>query len=306
MCSHRVPFTDPPLEEVKFSDFSRHNIHFSFLRLDKIHSELGGNKYYKLKQNIDHILTLGRPTVVSFGGAYSNHLRALAAAGRIYSFKTIGFVRGEIVRPLNPILKFCNENGMELQEISRENYRLKSSMNFIGKLRSELGDFYLLPEGGSNLKALKGCTEISRLIPNDTNYSLRYITLACGTGLTLSGIVVGATQLERTQAIGFSVLKAPGYLNREVEGYLSSISEEFCSNSLIPWRVEDEYHCGGYAKKTPKLLEFIERFTQETSVPIEPTYTGKMLYGLSQLLDDGGVESNTQVIAIHTGGVYLN
>ena len=94
MCSHRVPFTDPPLEEVNFSDFSRHNIHFSFLRLDKIHSELGGNKYYKLKQNIDHILTLGRPPVVSFGGAYSNHLRALAAAGRIYSFKTIGFVRG--------------------------------------------------------------------------------------------------------------------------------------------------------------------------------------------------------------------
>ena len=102
------------------------------------------------------------------------------------------------------------------------------------------------------------------------------------------------------------MLKAPGYLNHEVEGYLSSIPEEFCSNSLIPWRVEDEYYFGGYAKKTPKLLECTEQFTQETGVPIEPTYTGKILYGLSQLLDDGVVESNTQVIAIHTGGVYLN
>ena len=301
-----MSFTDPPLEEVKFSDFSRHNVHFSILRLDKIHSELGGNKYYKLKRNIKHILTLGRPTVVSFGGAYSNHLRALAAAGRIYSFKTIGFVRGEIVRPLNPILKFCEESGMELHEITRKNYRLKSSKNFIRKLQSELGEFYLLPEGGSNLKALRGCAEIPRLIANETEFGLRYITLACGTGLTLAGIVIGASQLERTQAIGFSVLKAPGYLNHEVRGYLSSTQEGFDMNALIPWRVEDDYHCGGYAKKTPELLEFAERFTQETSVPIEPTYTGKMLYGLCQLLDKGVVESNTQIIAIHTGGVYLN
>ncbi len=306
MRRHRVSFINPPLEEVNFSDFSKHNVHFSFLRLDKIHSELGGNKYYKLKRNIKHILNLGRPTVVSFGGAYSNHLRALAAAGKIYSFRTIGFVRGEIVRPLNPILKFCEESGMELQEITRENYRQKSSKNFTTKLRSELGEFYLLPEGGSNLRALRGCAEISHLIPAETDFGSRCITLACGTGLTLAGVVIGASQFERTQAIGFSVLKAPRYLSREVGGYLNSTQIGFDRNAHIPWRVEDEYHCGGYAKKTPELLEFVERFTQETRVPIEPTYTGKMLYGLSQLMDQGVVKSNTQVIAIHTGGIYLN
>ena len=304
MLIDKASFADPPLEDFEFSDFSKHRIRLRVLRLDKMDTDIGGNKLFKLKYNIENILKLGSPAVVSFGGAYSNHLRALAAAGEIHSFKTHGFVRGEIVRPLNPILKFCDERGMELHAISREDYRSKSSEDFITRLRSQFGNCYILPEGGSNIEALLGSSEIPQFIAQKSQLKLRYIILACGTGLTLSGIVLGGGRLERTKVIGFSVLKAPGYLFREVTNYLALSKINSLDERLISWQIEDDYHCGGYAKTNTKLLEFVDKFTRETSLPIEPVYTGKMLYGFSQLVDRGLVQSDTEVIAIHTGGVH--
>ena len=303
MLIDKISLIEPPLEDVEFSNFSKHRIRLKILRLDRMNSEVGGNKIFKLKYNIEKILKLGSPIVVSFGGAYSNHLRALAAAGRIYSFKTHGFVRGEIVRPLNPILKFCDQQGMELHAISREDYRSKSSENFISGLRSKFGDCYILPEGGSNKEALLGCSEIPQFIPQVSQSKLRYIILPCGTGLTLAGIVLGGSRLERTKVIGFSVLKAPGYLYREVTNYLALTKSRSPNEGLISWQIEDDYHCGGYAKTNARLLEFVDNFMRETNLPIEPVYTGKMFYGLSQLLDRGAVPPDVEVVAIHTGGL---
>jgi len=299
-----ISLINPPLEQVEFSDFSKHRIRLKVLRLDKMNSEVGGNKIFKLKYNIEKILKLGSPLVISFGGAYSNHLRALAAAGKIYSFKTHGFVRGEIVRPLNPILKFCDQQGMELHAISREDYRTKSSEHFINRLRSQFGNFYILPEGGSNKEALLGCSEIPQFIPQVSQGKFRYIILACGTGLTLAGIVLGGGRLKRTKVMGFSVLKAPGYLYREVINYLALSKRKSSNEELISWQIEDDYHCGGYAKTNARLLEFVDNFMRETSLPIEPVYTGKMLYGFSQLANRGAVLPDTEVVAIHTGGLH--
>ena len=295
---------EPPLEGVEFSGFSKYNTQLKILRLDKMHPDFGGNKFFKLKRNIEKIKKLGSPPVLSFGGAYSNHLRALAAAGKMYSFKTLGLVRGEIVRPLNPVLKFCEANGMELHALSRSAYRLKSTEKHLDLLRNKFGEFYLLPEGGSNREALFGCAEIPQFIPQTDEGSLRHIILACGTGLTLSGIAIGSSSLKSTKIIGFSTLKAPGYLAQQITKYLHSFANSFARKNLAPWRVEDNFHCGGYAKTDAGLLEFIKKFNKETMVPLEPVYTGKMLYGFSQLLGSGVIPPGGEVIAIHTGGIH--
>lgn len=298
-----IPLIKPVLQKIDFPSFSKYGVQLEILRLDQMHKDLGGNKWFKLKRNIKKLKELNNPKVLSFGGAYSNHLRALSAVGNIFSFKTIGLVRGEIIRPLNPVLTFAESNGMELYGLSRDEYRLKDSKKFLLSLRNRFGDFFLLPEGGGNQAALLGCKEIACHINSQPEGRFRYISLACGTGVTLAGITLGSSTFQRTQILGVSVLNAPGYLSKEVKSYIRDYRNGVLDCQFSPWKILDQYHCGGYAKTNRDLLDFCNTFIKVTGVPIEPVYTGKMLYGLAKQVDLGLISPGQEILAIHTGGV---
>ncbi len=251
---------------------------------------ISGNKWRKLKYNIFQAQKENKKTLLSFGGAYSNHIHALAATGKAFNFKTIGIIRGEPHFPLNPTLQFAQNQGMHLEYISRQIYRQKSDPTFIDSLRQKHGDFYLIPEGGTNQLAIKGCAEIVQDLPFD------YICCPVGTGGTLAGII---TSLQPHQkAIGFSSLKGD-FLTQEVQQLLSQKQGKIYSN----WHIDNTYHFGGYARHTPKLINFINDFKQHHHIQLEPLYTGKMFYGIFDLLKQNYFPEGSTIIAIHTGGL---
>lgn len=275
------------------------------LRLDSMHPELGGNKWFKLKLNLEEATKQGKSTLLSFGGAYSNHLRALAAAGNLFGFKTIGLVRGEIVTPLNPSLAFAVSQGMELIPVSRSQYRLKSTPSFLEQLRIIHGDPYIIPEGGSNLLGVRGCMDIASYLPEQKDGQNRVLVLACGTGATMGGLIAGLQShaISNIEVIGISVLKAPGYIASEVEGYVVQLMRETNIDSFS-WQVIDEFHCGGYGKISSQLESFMVEWTRTINVPIEGVYSGKMFWGIEQLCMKGLIKDESEIIAIHTGGLY--
>ena len=262
-------------------------------REDMVHPHLSGNKYYKLKYNLEEAKNNGYDTLLTFGGAYSNHIYATAAAGKIFKFKTIGIIRGEEHKILNPTLSFVKECGMKLCYMNRNTYRNKTSTDIVKLLEEEYGRFYLIPEGGSNALAVKGSTEIITSIKNDFDF----VCCAVGTGGTIAGLAAGLNGSRKV--LGFSVLKGADFLNERVRMLLKSYS----GNELKNWQINFNYHFGGYAKFDLNLINFIENFTRRVNIPIEPIYTGKMLYGIFDLVKDGFFSSGTKIIAIHTGGL---
>ena len=262
-------------------------------REDMIHPYLSGNKYHKLKYNLDGAKKEGYDTLLTFGGAYSNHIYATAAAGKIYNFNTIGIIRGEEHEPLNPILAFSKQCGMQLCYMDRSTYRNKTNKYVIELLIKKYGRFYLIPEGGSNNLAVKGCAEIISSIENDFDY----ICSAVGTGGTVAGLAAGLKGTKKV--LGFSVLKGSNFLNGRTRQLLKSYSGQEFKN----WQINFNYHFGGYARFNLELIDFIENFEQRFNIPIEPIYTGKMLYGIFDLVKKGFFPAETTIIAIHTGGL---
>lgn len=257
---------------------------------------IGGNKWRKLKYNLLQAEILGQHRLLTFGGAWSNHIYATAAAGKRFGFNTIGIIRGEAHDPPNPTLRFAQNCGMQLVYIDRNTYRNKTSEYFIEHLHERFGDFYLLPEGGSNRLALKGCAEIV----DDIDADFDVISVACGTGATLAGLI---TSLEPHQhATGFAALKNADFLNEEVENMLSECGGRGFSN----WHIETRYHFGGYAKTSPDLFAFIRRFKSDFGIELDAVYTGKMLYGLFDLIGKGAFDRGTRIVAVHTGGLQGN
>lgn len=286
--NENIPFVevnDPFIKERKISLFIK--------REDLNHPYMSGNKWYKLKYNIQEAKEQGKDTLLTFGGAYSNHIYAMAAAGKIFNFNTIGIIRGEEHNPLNSTLSFVKENGMKLYYLDRESYRKKNSPEILDKLIKIFGDFYLLPEGGTNELAVKGCSEMIRKI----NIDYDYICCPCGTGGTIAGLIDGLNGDKF--ALGFAVLKGASFLKENVNTLLQSSYRR----SLINWNINLNYHFGGYAKFNKQLLEFIERFSSLTKIPIEPIYTGKMLFGIYDLIANGFFKEETKIVAIHTGGM---
>lgn len=284
----------------------QHRIKLRVLRLDQIHPTLSGNKWFKLKYNLEAIQQQGITRVLSFGGAYSNHIRALAAAGKCLDLETIGLIRGELVEPLNPILAFAQQQGMQLIGVSRSEYRRKQQPMFLQQMRSRFGEFYLLPEGGSNRLAVAGCREIADYFSWQTTSAPRFVALACGTGATMSGIVLALAESRLQPAatvLGVSVLKAQGYIAREVSRWLHSEAGSE-SSQLTNWQVLEDYHCGGYARTSSELQDFLRDFADYSSLPLEPVYTGKLFFGLFQMIRQGGIPADSEIIAIHSGGVY--
>lgn len=235
----------------------------------------------------------GYGTLLTFGGAYSNHIYSVAAAGKEYGFRTIGIIRGERYEKLNPTLSFAESRGMILHYISRSAYRDKYNSDLLEELEAKFGRFYLIPEGGTNAFALRGCAEI---IPEiDIPYDV--ITTPCGTGGTMSGILAGLKG--NKHVMGFPSLKGGAFLKDEITHHIKSYDSSFYMN----WHLETDYHFGGYAKFTTQLIDFINGFKMDHGIPLDPIYTGKMMYGIFDLIRKGRIRDGSKIIAIHTGGL---
>ena len=268
---------------------SKSDITLTIKREDLIHPIVSGNKYRKLKYNLDEAKRLNHTRLLTFGGAYSNHIAAVAFAGKENGFQTIGVIRGdELAYKIedNPTLEKARQAGMEFVFVTREQYRLKNEESFLKELGEQFGAFYLVPEGGTNALAVKGCEEI--LTAKDSIYD--YICCAVGTGGTISGIINSA--LPHQKVLGFPALKGD---------FLSNDIRKFATNTH--WELITDYNFGGYAKVTPELIAFINLFYQETKVPLDPVYTGKMVFGIMDLMKKNYFPEGSKVLIIHTGGL---
>ena len=255
-------------------------------REDQLHPLVSGNKFRKLKYNLIEAKKQGHQTLLTFGGPFSNHLAATAAAGKIMGFETIGIVRGEEARKLNPSLRFCQDQSMVLFPVSRADYRLKNEPEFIASLQKKWGNFYLLPEGGTNTLALEGCREI--LTTADKDFEV--ICCSVGTGGTWAGLVESA--LPHQEVIGFTALK-----NHNLENELRKLTAN--KNGLL----NHDYTFGGYAKVSPELIDFINIFNKNFKTPLDPVYTGKLLFGIFDLIKNKLWLWGKKILIIHTGGL---
>ena len=286
--------TPTPLQKIDAEILKQKNISLYIKRDDLIHEKISGNKWRKLKYNLIKARKCKFDTLLTFGGAYSNHIAATAAAAYEYGFKSIGIIRGdELNASSNKTLIRASQNGMDLHFISREKYRQKEQQEFIQSLKKDFGNFYLIPEGGSNELAVKGCTEIISEIEEDFDY----IVTAVGTGGTLAGITCALTSQQT--AIGICVLKGAQYLDDEVRKLITSYS----SGQKLNWRIIHQYHLGGYAKSNSTLDSFIQNFHQTHHIQLDPIYTGKMMMALFQMISEDYFKSGDKIIALHTGGL---
>ncbi|NCP45341.1 MAG: pyridoxal-phosphate dependent enzyme, partial [Flavobacteriales bacterium] len=244
----------------------------------------------------------GKNQLLTFGGAFSNHIAATAAAGKQFGFKTIGIIRGEEHLPLNPTLQLALENGMQFHYVDRTFYREKKyDVLFLETLKEQYGDFYLVPEGGSNAFAVKGCTEIIKNI----NIDYDIICCACGTGGTIAGIIASVD--ETKQVIGFPALKGGEFLKNDIQQLLADYQQQFSVEINHPnWSLNTDYHFGGYAKRTPELIDFVNDFYQNHSIPLDLIYTGKMLFGIYEMAKMSAFFNGKKIVAIHTGGLQGN
>lgn len=259
-------------------------------RDDLIHPEVPGNKWRKLKYNLAAASEQSHHTLLTFGGAYSNHIRATAAAGHHFGFSTIGVIRGEEHASLNPVLAYAVERGMRLAYLDRATYRAKTDPDVVDGLRRRFGEFYLVPEGGSNALALRGCSELPAEIP----FAFDHICCASGTGGTLAGIALGLAEGQR--AIGFSALKGGEFLVDEVRR-LQRDHGRVTDN----WSIETAYHFGGYARRTAELDEFVRDFDERHGLTLDRVYVAKLIYGILALARQGRFPRGAVIVAVVTG-----
>jgi len=281
----------PPIKEI-IPDNNLNRVRLFIKREDQLHPIISGNKWRKLKYNLVAAKKAGQTTLLTFGGAYSNHIHAVAGAAKEYGFKSIGVIRGEEHLPLNPTLSDAREMGMEFHYMDRTTYRQKHTKGVIDNFRKQFGEFYLIPEGGTNELALKGASEIVEGIENDYDY----FCVACGTAGTATGIISGLNG--KAEVMGFSVLKGD-FHKQEIRNWLTIINKPKLKN----WQVNIDYHFGGYAKFDLQLINFINKFKSDFNIQLDPIYTGKMLYGVFDLITQGYFPENSRVLTIHSGGL---
>ena len=281
--------TTPTINNQTIHFESDYNISLSIKREDEIHPFVSGNKYRKLHYNILKAKDEQQTTLLTFGGAFSNHIAAVAYAGHMSGFKTIGIIRGEelaLESQLNPTLKFAQACGMIFKYVTRTDFRLKDTPEFIKGLHDVFGDFYLVPEGGTNNLAVKGCEHI--LTAEDSDFD--YICCAVGTGGTISGLI-NSSQSNQT-ILGFPALKGD-FLQNNISKFVTKTN----------WKLITDYHFGGYAKINVDLVDFINNFKKEQGIPLDPVYTGKMVFGIMDLIEKGFFPEHSKILVIHTGGL---
>jgi 1-aminocyclopropane-1-carboxylate deaminase len=265
------------------------SISISIKREDLIHPFVSGNKFRKLKYNLLQAKEEHQDTLLTFGGAFSNHIAAVAHAGKENGFRTIGIIRGDELRdkiPENPTLLFAQSCGMQLEFVSREEYRLKNESAFLENLEKQFGNFYLIPEGGTNELAIKGCQEI--LTEEDCDFD--FICCSIGTGGTIAGIINSA--LPHQKVLGFPALKGD-FLKDEIRIFVENKN----------WELITDYHFGGYGKVNQELITFINGFNKENKILLDPIYTGKMVFGVIDMINKGCFPAQSKILLIHTGGI---
>lgn len=250
-----------------------------------------GNKYRKLKYNLAAARAAGQRRLLTFGGPWSNHIAAVAAAGRRYGFDTTGVIRGEPVR--NPTLDRAAADGMQLHFVDRATYRRKHEPEQLRQWEQQFGPALVLPEGGTNAAALRGCAELMQEITAEMEAPPDYAAVACGTGGTAAGLILGASP--QTKVIGFSVLKGE-WMAGEIAGLLPD-------GAAAPWSVDYRAHCGGYAKRPPELVAYMKDFHQRHGLRLDGVYTGKMMRRLEEKIATGCFPAGSRIVAIHTGGL---
>jgi len=268
------------------------SVHLDIKRIDLIHPQISGNKFFKLKYNLLAAKQQGLSTILTFGGAYSNHIAATAYAAHLFGLRSIGIIRGEELasKPLNPTLEKAQSLGMQLHFISRNEYRLRNNENYLQQLHLQFPETFIIPEGGTNELAVQGCQEI--LSQRDLE-QYDVICSAVGTGGTISGLIERSSAHQKV--MGFSALKGD-FLQQEIQQWTKKQN----------WSLTDAYCCGGYAKTSPELFAFIESFEAKYAVPIEPIYTGKMMFGLFDLMKNHYFPEGTRILAIHSGGLQAD
>lgn len=275
-----------PVEELDLPLLKEKKIRLSVKRDDMIHPFISGNKWRKLKYTLNKAHEQHQQTLVSFGGAWSNHLLATACAGAKFGFKTHGFVRGEAIQ--NPVLSLCKVYGMELHFVSRQSYLDKPYL-FETHFNSKQAVF--IDEGGYSPEAVLGCAEI--IAELNTEYD--HLFVGCGTGATVAGLSVGTvTQQQQTQLHGVPVLKGGDLLRHEIAAL---------GVDPAPIHLHTEYHFGGYAKTKPELIRFIQDFVSHTGILLEPTYTGKVFYAAFDLIKKDHFQEGEHILILHTGGM---
>jgi len=283
------PMFNQIAQTIPYQQITVEGFEISIKRLDLVHPQISGNKFFKLKYNLLAAQQQGYKKLLTFGGAYSNHIAATAYAAQLFDFESLGIIRGEELasKPLNLTLNTAQQFGMQLQFVMRETYRQKQSPAYLAQLQQDYPEYYVIPEGGTNPLAIQGCTEILSDADRQ-NYAL--ICCAVGTGGTIAGLIEASHSQQ--QVLGFFALKGD-FLCREIQQLTEKRN----------WQITDQYCCGGYAKTTPELLQFIRTFEQQYNIPLEQIYTGKMLLGLIDLIQQGTFPKDHRILVIHSGGL---
>ncbi|MDR6628864.1 D-cysteine desulfhydrase [Acinetobacter lwoffii] len=275
-------------QNIPDQQISFHDITLIIRRLDLVHPQISGNKFFKLKYNFLEAKRQGYQHILSFGGAYSNHIAATAFAAQQFGFKSVGVIRGEELadRPLNPTLATAQQFGMQLHFVSRDEYRRKQRPEYLAELARHFPEHYVIPEGGTNALAIRGCQEI--LKENDAKFDV--ICCAVGTGGTITGLIKASYTHQKV--LGFSALKG-SFLEDEIAQLTKKTN----------WNILDDYCCGGYAKTSAALMQFIRDFEAEFSIPLEQIYTAKMLMGIFDLIEKNYFPAGSKLLVIHSGGL---
>lgn len=291
-----LPYQPTPLQEITDHPVClRAGVRIIVKREDLNHPAVSGNKWWKLKYNLSEALHYLHKTVLTFGGAFSNHIYATAAAAKATGLKAIGIIRGEETLPLNPTLQFAVDQGMKISYISRSTYRKKATPEFIRELRDRFGEFFMIPEGGSNNLAIKGCSEFAR--EHLSNINFEHLLLPVATGGTMAGLVCGFQGSK--SIIGVSVLKDVGSLKDNVEHLVNEYSETSFDN----WSLLTQYHEGGYAKTSQRLLNLVQEMKLAYGLPLDEVYTGKLLLGAMNEIEAGSFSRGSTILVLHTGGL---
>lgn len=288
-------YQETPLQEFIDPTLDKAGVRLLIKREDLNDPFISGNKWWKLKYNLAEAVQKNHHTLLTFGGAFSNHIFSTAAAAKELNLKSIGIIRGERIEPLNHTLSFAEECGMKLHFVSREDYRKKNDEEFVTELNKLFGDFYLIPEGGSNHLAVKGCEEFTR--EKLSQISFDHLFLPVGTGGTMAGIICGLDG--KKEVSGISVLKNGEFLNEDVK----IMVEKYCEKIYENWRVLTSYDHGGYAKHTKELLAFVDTLKLEHNLPLDTVYTGKLMWAVLKEIGSGKFPRGTTVLALHTGGL---
>lgn len=269
--------------------FSKNNIHVSIKREDLIHPIVSGNKFRKLKYNLIEAKNQNKTKILTFGGAFSNHIAAVAFSGQLNDFETIGIIRGDELFDKvqeNPTLKFAQECNMKFEFVTRNQYQNKNDLEFIKYLKSKFGDFFLIPEGGTNELAIKGCEEILK----DEDIEFDFICTCVGTVGTISGIINSSNIKQKI--LGFPALKGD-FLQDEIRTFAKKNN----------WQLIPDYHFGGYGKISDELIDFMNQFSNDYKILLDPIYTAKMAFGVLDLIYKNYFPKNSKILMIHSGGL---